>query len=145
VRSKVGLEPFLYHLINVILHLVCVVLVFWTTKLLTKKPFVIGAVALLFAIHPLRVESVAWITELKDVLFAAFYFGALIAYIKWIRKPGAQIPLYLLMLVLAVLSMLSKIQAVSLPLSMLLIDYLEKPVHSATLRAKIEEYLLTER
>jgi tetratricopeptide (TPR) repeat protein len=144
VRSKVGLEPFLYHFINVLLHLVCVSLVFWTTKLLTKKPFVVGAVALLFAIHPMRVESVAWITELKDVMFASFYFGALIAYIKWIRKPGKQILLYLLMLVLAVLSMLSKIQAVSLPLSMLLIDYLEKrPLKFSLLLEKIPFFLLS--
>lgn len=144
VRSKVGLEPFLYHLINVILHLVCVVLVFWTAKLLTKKSFVIGAVTLLFAIHPMRVESVAWITELKDVMFAMFYFGAIVAYIKWVRKPGAQIPLYILMLVLAALSMLSKIQAVSLPLSMLLIDYLEKrPLKFSLIVEKIPFFLLS--
>lgn len=144
VRSKVGLEPFAYHLINVILHLLCVALVFRTAKLLTKKPFIIGAVTLLFAIHPMRVESVAWITELKDVMFAAFYFGALIAYIKWVRKPGAQILLYLLMLVLAVLSALSKIQAVSLPLSMLLIDYFEKrPLKFSLILEKIPFFLLS--
>jgi tetratricopeptide (TPR) repeat protein len=144
IRSQVGLKPFLYHLVNVMLHLVCVALVFQTTKLLTKKPFVIGAVTLLFAIHPMRVESVAWITELKDVMFASFYFGALIAYIKWIRKPGKQILLYVLMLVLAVLSMLSKIQAVSLPLSMLLIDYLEKrPLKFKLILEKIPFFLLS--
>ena len=143
VRSKVGLEPFVYHLINVILHLLCIALVFWTTRLLTKKPFVIAAITLLFAIHPLRVESVAWITELKDVMFAAFYFGAIIAYIKWIRGGKKFIP-YLIMLVLAILSLLSKIQAVSLPLSMLLIDYLEKrPLKFSLIVEKIPFFILS--
>jgi len=144
IRSQVGLEPYLYHLVNILLHLVCTALVFWTARLLTKKSFVVGAITLLFAIHPMRVESVAWITELKDVMFASFYFGALIAYIKWVRKPGAQVLLYLLMLVLAVLSMLSKIQAVSLPLSMLLIDYLEKrPLKFSLIMEKIPFFILS--
>ena len=143
VRSQEGLEPFVYHLINVILHLVCVALVFWTIKLLTKTPFIIGAVTLLFAIHPMRVESVAWITELKDVMFASFYFGAIIAYIKWLRG-GKKISLYLLMVALAVLSLLSKIQAVSLPLSMLLIDYLEKrPIKFSLLLEKTPFFILS--
>ena len=143
IRSNVGLEPYLYHLVNVILHLLCTALVFFAARMLSKKFWVVAVITLLFAIHPLRVESVAWVTELKDVMFAAFYFGAIIAYIHWVRN-GKKILLYLFMLVLAALSLLSKIQAVTLPLSMLLIDYLEKrPLKFSLLLEKIPFFLLS--
>jgi protein O-mannosyl-transferase len=144
IRSTAGLDPFLYHLINILFHLLCVALVFRLVCLLDKKIFTAFIITALFAIHPMRVESVAWITELKDVMFASFYFAALIIYVLWLRGDRRNVLLFISMLVLATLSLLSKIQAVSLPLSMLLIDYLEKrPVKVSLIIEKIPFFVLS--
>lgn len=126
IRSFVDLDPFLYHLVNILFHLLCVALLFWLVRLMDKKIFTAVIVTVLFAIHPMRVESVTWVTELKDVMFASFYFATLITYLYWLRGNRKNILLFLLILVFAIFSLLSKIQAVSLPLSMLLLDYLER-------------------
>lgn len=116
----------LIHITNLLLHLLTV---FFAMKLLARMgignwgSFVGG---LLFGIHPMRVESVAWATERKDVLFAVFFFAALVYYVKWLKqeeKGENRVVTYLIMLVLATLSCFSKVQAVTLPLSMLVLDY----------------------
>lgn len=125
-KSVTGkIDTTLIHTVNLLLHLITVFFVF---NLLIRMDFsrwgaFIGA--LLFGIHPMRVESVAWATERKDVLFAAFFFAALLLYIRWIKSEdqGQRTRLYLAMLALALLSCFSKVQAVSLPLSMLALDY----------------------
>lgn len=111
----------LFHFNNLWMHLVCTALVFWLMTLLGLKPVWAAVAALLFGIHPLRVESVAWITERKDVMFGMFYVGALIAYVRYLDTKK----LWMIGVcgVLFLLSLLSKIQAVSLPLSMLAIDW----------------------
>ncbi len=111
-----------WHLNNILLHLICVFLVFRIALLLKLKPLPAFLVAVLFGIHPMRVESVAWLTERKDVLFAAFYFGALFYYIK-ARLKGKEYGNIAIIIPLFILSLFSKIQAVSLPLSMIAIDY----------------------
>ena len=115
----------LIHATNLLLHLVAV---YFVMRLLLSMG--IGrwgtlAGGLLFGIHPMRVESVAWATERKDVLFAAFFFAALVYYIKWIQTEdtGKRTRYYMWMVVLALLSCLSKVQAVTLPISMLLLDF----------------------
>jgi len=114
-------NPHSWHLNNILLHLLCVFLVYriglfmglsWKGSLL---------LSLLFGIHPMRVESVAWVTERKDVLFGAFYLGALLQYVKY-KKDGKSIR-WLWMTGLFVLSLFSKIQAVSFPLSIIAVDY----------------------
>lgn len=109
-----------WHLNNLILHLLCVLLVYFIAirlKLSWKGAVV---VALLYGIHPMRVESVAWITERKDVLYAFFYFGSLLLYLKSKQSHKK----YIIPIVfLFILSLFSKIQAVILPMSMLCIDY----------------------
>ncbi len=115
-------NPFYWHLDNLILHLICVMLIFRISLALGLNIWSAIFCALLFGIHPLRVESVAWITERKDVLFGSFYLAALYYYIKGVKdnQPNK----YLLrIIILFILSGLSKIQAVSLPLSMLAVDY----------------------
>ncbi|GAB4490138.1 MAG: tetratricopeptide repeat protein [Saprospiraceae bacterium] len=116
----------LIHITNLLLHLLTV---FFAMKLLARMgignwgSFVGG---LLFGIHPMRVESVAWATERKDVLFAMFFFAALVYYVKWLKqeeKGENRVGTYIIMLVLATLSCFSKVQAVTLPLSMLVLDY----------------------
>lgn len=114
-------RPFLYHLNNVFLHLLCTALVL---VLFRKTGLSIGwssFAALLFGIHPMRVESVAWITERKDLLYALFYLLALLSYIQYIVR-GKNIRLVLTFLFF-MLSLLSKIQAVALPLSLVLLDW----------------------
>ena len=111
-----------WHLDNIILHLFCVFMVFIIGRQL--KLNILGAflLALLFGIHPMRVESVAWLTERKDVLFASFYFAALYYYIKGKLK-GNEWKYIIPIIILFILSGLSKIQAVSLPLTMIAVDY----------------------
>lgn len=116
----------LIHTDNLLLHLLTV---FFVIKLLLAMGFgnwgaFVGG--LLFGIHPMRVESVAWATERKDVLFAVFFFAALLYYVKWLRQGERgenRTSTYIIMVVLALLSCFSKVQAVTLPLSMLVLDY----------------------
>lgn len=110
-----------YHINNLILHLLCVFFVFLFGKRMGLSPLASGLLALLFGIHPMRVESVAWVTERKDVLFGVFYLGAMLTYIRFLTEKHKK---YLWWTVgLFVLSLFSKIQAVSLPLTLLAIDY----------------------
>ncbi len=114
-------QPFYWHLNNLLLHLFCVLLIFLISIQLNLSWKAAILVALLFGIHPLRVESVAWVTERKDVLYGVFYLTALLYYIKSIKEKKR----YLVVIISCfILSLLSKIQAVVLPLSMLCVDYL---------------------
>lgn len=116
----------LIHFTNLLLHLLTV---FFAMKLLARMGvgnWGVFAGGLLFGIHPMRVESVAWATERKDVLFAVFFFAALVYYVRWLKQEERgenRTGTYLVMLLLALLSCLSKVQAVTLPLSMLALDY----------------------
>lgn len=111
-----------WHLDNVLLHMVCVFFVFLLGRQLGLSLLGTCLLTLLFGIHPMRVESVAWLTERKDVLFGAFYFAALFYYIKG-KKLNKEFKYIAVIIPLFFLSGLSKIQAVSLPLSMIAIDY----------------------
>ena len=121
-RSIVGLDPTLYHINNLILHLVCVFFVYRIFRSLDLNAVASAAGALLFGIHPMRVESVAWVTERKDVLFGAFFLSALWFYIQYVRTGYARKYFYAALGLFA-FALISKIQAVSLPLTMLLVDY----------------------
>lgn len=114
-------QPGYFHLTNILLHLLCVLLVFRLAHLLGLSRVGAVVVTLLFAIHPMRVESVAWVTERKDVLYGAFYLSALVLYCRYRSYPSAK--LIAGITVLFALSLFSKIQAVILPMSMLCIDY----------------------
>ena len=122
-----GDRPFLYHLDNLILHLLCTVFVLLLFRRMGISIWWSGFGALLFGIHPLRVESVVWITERKDVLYGFFYLLALLAYIRYLASGKAGH--FLLTIVLFVLSLLSKGQAVALPFSLVLLDwYFERKI-----------------
>lgn len=139
----VGFEPKMYHIDNLLLHLLCVFFVFLFVRKLGLSPMAAGLVALLFGIHPMRVESVAWVTERKDVLFGMFYFWALWLYAKWVASDRKEKSLYWWIFPLFILSLLSKIQAVSLPLSMLAVDYLMKrPLKFNLIVEKIPHFLI---
>ncbi len=136
-------HPWIFHFNNLLLHLLCIFFAFLIVSELGLSPWAAGLVAMLFAIHPMRVESVAWITERKDVLFGAFYLWALWLYVKWVKNPERK-SLHFWIVTLFIFSLFSKIQAVSLPLSMLAVDYLMKrPLTWRLLVEKIPYFALS--
>ena len=118
----VELDPRLYHLDNILLHLACVVLVFALVRRLGLTPEAAAVAALFWGVHPMRVESVVWVTERKDVLFAFFFLLALLVYARTLARGRPTWRTWALILPLFSLSLLSKIQAVTLPLCLLLLD-----------------------
>ncbi|MFH1191697.1 MAG: tetratricopeptide repeat protein [Candidatus Omnitrophota bacterium] len=116
------LDPWIYHLTNIILHLLNALLVFWLILLLSRKPGVAFIVALLFGIHPLHVESVAWVSERKDVLYSLFFLSGLIAYIyslKTKKRTG-----HYLTFCLFILTFLVKPMGLTFPFILLLCDFI---------------------
>lgn len=139
-----GLNPLPYHITNLVLHLACTLLVFQFLRLLKIDRFYAAFGALLFGIHPMHVESVAWITERKDLLFSLFYLCSMILYMKYLRNKDNRLLFFFFSLLLFMLSLFSKIQAVSLPLSLLLIDYyLERPLKMGLILEKIPYFILS--
>jgi len=136
------LNPKYYHATNLTLHLFNIFLVYFFIKNLTKNRFTPLLVMILFGIHPTRVESVAWVTERKDVLFAFFYLLSLIQYVFYLDKGKIFKKFFYYSLIFFVLSLLSKPSAVSLPLILFLIDYYKG--RKLTLSAVMEKipYLL---
>ena len=117
----VGYKPFLYHLDNLLLHLAVVGLIFWFARQIRLSVMASVIAALLFGIHPMHVESVAWMTERKDVLYAFFYLLSLNCYAQYVSSKKST--LYLLSVLFALFSILSKAMALSLPLIFLLYDW----------------------
>ncbi|HJT77167.1 MAG TPA: tetratricopeptide repeat protein, partial [Gemmataceae bacterium] len=115
------LNPAGFHLTNVLLHIADAVLLFLALRRLTAAPGRSFFVAALFALHPLHVESVAWISERKDVLSVFFGLLALLAYAWYAERPG--LGRYLLVALGLVLSLLAKPMLVTLPALLLLLDY----------------------
>lgn len=116
-----GLRPGAQHFVNVLLHSASVILLFIFLTNLTGSVWRSAVVAALFAIHPLRVESVAWISERKDVLSGLFFMLTLLAYLRYARKPT--VARYATVIVLFACGLLSKPMLVTLPVVLLLIDY----------------------
>lgn len=117
-----GLDPLPYHLVNVALHLLNVWLVYKVAFKLSKQAITAGIVALLFGVHPMHVESVAWVSETKDVLYTAFYLGALLLYQSMLAS-GKTTGRYLVVLLLFLAALFSKSAAVTLPILMLAVDW----------------------
>jgi protein O-mannosyl-transferase len=116
-----GNNPGGHHFTNILLHALNVVLLFLLLNRATGYAFRSAAVAALFALHPLNVESVAWVAERKTVLCMTFLLLALWGYGWYVRKPGVW--RYLCVAGLFVLALMAKPLAVSLPFAMLLLDY----------------------
>jgi tetratricopeptide (TPR) repeat protein len=116
-----GLNASGHHFTNVLLHTIAVILLFLALQQMTGSLWRSGFVAALFAIHPLHVESVAWISERKDVLSAVFFMLTLGAYIRYVRAPS--LAAYLLVLLMFALGLMSKPMLVTLPFVLLLLDY----------------------
>ena len=116
-----GLNAGGHHFTNVIFHTISVLLLFLMLKQITDALWQSAFVATLFAIHPLHVESVAWIAERKDVLSAVFFMLTLAAYARYARAPST--PRYLLVALLFACGLMSKPMLVTLPFVLLLVDY----------------------
>jgi protein O-mannosyl-transferase len=121
-----GLNPAGHHFINVLLHNVAAVLLFLVLRQMTAKgqsgsDWESAFVAAVFAIHPMRVESVAWIAERKDVLSAVFLMLTLGAYLRYVRAPS--VARYVTMSIFLGCGLMSKATFVTVPLVLLLLDY----------------------
>src|SRR5207249_4507992 len=122
-----GLKPGAHHFTNVLLHSIVAILLLLVLQRMTSGPSGTGSiwrsafVAAVFAIHPLRVESVAWIAERKDVLSAVFFMLTLSAYVRYAREPSNI--RYLIVAVVFGLGLMTKSMLVTLPFVLLVLDY----------------------
>lgn len=116
-----GVDAGWHHLTNLTLHLTCSLLLFWVLWRMTGQLWPAAAVAALFAWHPLRVESVAWISERKDVLSGTLALCVLIAYLNYVRD--TRLWRYAIVFAVLALGLLAKPMLVTLPAVMLLLDY----------------------
>ncbi|MEI6681517.1 MAG: tetratricopeptide repeat protein [Bacteroidota bacterium] len=139
-----GDNPLPFHATNLILHILCALLVYRILRMLKIDALYALFGALLFGIHPMRVESVAWISERKDVLYSLFYLSAIITYIRYITGSPREPRFLLYSILLFAASLLSKIEAVTLPLSLLLVDFLlQRPLRLKLLTEKIPYFILS--
>jgi protein O-mannosyl-transferase len=118
------LNPFFFHLKNLLLHLINTLLVFFLVQKITRNNlFVSSLTALAFGIHPMHVESVAWVAERKDVLYTFFFLTGLLLYYRYLSQKKI---IWLLAASFSfVLSVLSKSAGVVFPVVLLLIDFYE--------------------
>jgi tetratricopeptide (TPR) repeat protein len=117
-----GLNPWGYHLTNVLLHAATAIALFLVLRRMTGDFWPSAFVAAVFAVHPLRVESVAWVAERKDVLSGLFFMLTLSAYASYVRRPFSW-GRYLLVAALFALGLMAKPMLVTLPFVLLLLDY----------------------
>lgn len=117
-----GLNPFIFHLNNLLLHLAVAALVLRLCQLWGLSLGASTVATLIFALHPMHVESVAWATARKDMLYAVFYLGSVIVYCRYIKDQKRTT--YLLTLPLGLFSILAKATALSLPLIFFIMDWL---------------------
>ena len=138
-----GLQPGSHHLVNVALHAANVLLLFWLLLQATGAPWRSFMVAALFAVHPLNVETVAWVAQRKSLLCTFFCLITIALYGWYARRPDWQ--RYLAVVAAFALALLSKPMAVSLPIVLLLLDYWplqryqELPFRSKWLRLSVEK------
>jgi hypothetical protein len=116
-----GLDPAGHHFTSLLFHVFATLLLFGFLRYVTEKIWLSAFVAALFALHPMHVESVAWVAERKDVLSAVFWFAALWAYAFYTHRPG--ISRYGMVAILFALGLMAKPMLVTLPLVLLLLDY----------------------
>ena len=116
-----GLSPGWHHLMNLLFHLASTLLLFLVLHRMTKALWQSAFVAALFALHPLHVESVAWVAERKDVLSTFFWMLTMWVYVSYVARPG--LTRYLTLLLCFALGLMAKPMLVTLPFVLLLLDY----------------------
>ena len=129
-----------YHAVNLAFHLANSLLVFYFILRLTKSVPAAFVVGILFGIHPLHVESVAWVTERKDVLSTFFFLTSLICYVSYVQSKNKT--LFIFSILIFILGILSKPMVVTLAIIIVLIDYLlRRPLKKDVLLEKIPFFL----
>ena len=137
-----GMQPAGYHATNLLIHLLSVLLLFLILLKLTGNMWPAAIVTVLFAIHPMHVESVAWISERKDVGYVLFYFLAILCYLKYTDGGNRRYFFYVLTLLAFLASLLFKGQAVTLPVTLLLIDFYRERKLSNAWKEKVPFFLI---
>jgi Flp pilus assembly protein TadD len=120
-RQFFGPNPAGFHLTNLFFHIANTLLLFFVLKQMTNALWQSAFVAALFALHPLHVESVAWIAERKDVLSTFFWILTMWTYLRYVKQPN--VFRYLLALLIFALGLMAKPMLVTLPFVFLLLDY----------------------
>lgn len=137
-----GLSPFIYHFTNFVLHLLNTFLVFIFIRKLSGNNLIAALTSILFGIHPLHLESVAWVSERKDVLYAFFYIAGLVSWLRFRESKDWKI--YVLTLMLFLFSCMSKAMAVWFTLVLILIDFLlDKNISFKLLINKIPFFIIS--
>ena len=142
-KSFFGESPKVFILMNILFHLINCLLIFFFVRMLLEDSIIALISAFLFAVHPLHVESVAWIAERKDVLYAFYFFLALISYVKYLKSE--KVKWLLISALLMLFSVLSKSTAVVLPFILIVIDYFlgKKILSKKTILEKIPFLIIT--
>ncbi|MFO0983170.1 MAG: glycosyltransferase family 39 protein [Planctomycetota bacterium] len=133
-----GLDPCGHHATSVLWHAANVVLLFVLLRWATGAVWQSALASILFAVHPLRVESAAWVAERKDVLSAWFWLATMLAYVRYARAPSNA--RYVLVAILYALGLMAKPMLVSLPFALLLLDHWP-PARAARPRSLVKEKL----
>lgn len=137
-----GINPFIYRLDNLLIHTFNVLLVIWLLYLLSENLWVAVIAGLLFAVHPMNTEAVAWSSARKDLLSTLFFLSSFIAYLYY--KPKQKRWLYALSVALFLLGLLSKVIVMTLPLVLLLVDTVQQGRwRNELLRNKIPYFVLS--
>lgn len=136
-----GTNPMGFHAVNVVLHVINVALLFYLLNFTTGAVWRSAFVAALFALHPLHVESVAWVTERKDVLSTLFWLLTIVCYAVYVKKSSQR--MYLSALAMFALGLMSKPMLVTIPVILLLIDFwpLQRLAASSSIKRIIIEKL----
>ena len=116
-----GVDPHMHHVSNLFFHTLNTLLLFMVFYLMTRQLWKCFFIAALFALHPINIESVAWIAERKNLLFTTFWMSTMLAYIFYAKSPS--IPRYLLVLFSLALGLMAKTTIAVLPCALLLLDY----------------------
>jgi protein O-mannosyl-transferase len=136
-----GLDPAGHHATNLLFHILAMLLLFGFLYSSTGLLWPSALVGALFGLHPLHVESVAWVAERKDVLCAVFWFATLWVYVRYVRRPT--VATYLLVFMLCALGLLAKPMLVTMPFILLLLDYW--PLERLTFSKRPSGRLLAEK
>jgi Tfp pilus assembly protein PilF len=116
-----GLRPLGHHITSILIHIINSVLLFLLLSKMTGTVWRSGFVAAAFALHPIHVESVAWVAERKDVLSGLFWILSMLAYVHYAERPNVR--RYAIVLLTFVMGLMSKPMMVTLPFALLLLDY----------------------
>jgi len=116
-----GMDSYPFHLLNLLLHLCCVIAVYHFVRRLTDHFWIPLGVAMIFAIHPMNVESVVWMSARSSAMYALFYLLALVSYVDYLKNQQSRHLWFAGFFF--ILSLFSKVQAITLPMVLLLLDF----------------------